>query len=504
MCRAWFALIALVGALGIASASRGDNATNNDLFDRLPADIIGAFSFDNAKGMRTNEIGQAITTWMGEHDALSHTRRAWGLFAQRLGVSESEAFDGLLGGSAVLAFGRKDAQSPADWLVLAAVESAMDVRMVRRTRAVPRKIVYNRAVLGLEEESFLLATLPPLDDGRSVLALAPSGAEWLLVRALAVSAGKAEALSGDLLRAAPTDAVVRGFWKPQGQAGRATGLSTDLERWLWSQHQPMHTLALWAVAREGTLEIGLSPLAGDNGLAPEPTRAAEGVLLDVVGPGEAIVASVLQRAGLTGLVPEGLEVTRGTGELVVRRGPAGVDLGTRLSVTPESAIVASKGATPGNTRVVNIRDLAETPGSRAIFGPRPEMAWTLLGHDPLRPEVVVAVTAGPDKEPGEGDAEPTIRKGDRQEPQPQAVAIVLEAADRQSPTAGGLRGTARPHELWMLLRSTVAEKSDGKASTETGFASLAALFDRARWVIETPLGEVRGRIVLELRKGERK
>ena len=486
------ARLLLLAAVLLLCASQAEGAPRHDseLIERLPADVQGVFSFDNAAALRTSDVGGAIMSWMVQYDALPNTRRAWGLFAQRLGVSEVEAFDGLLGGSAVLAFARKDEQASLDWIVLAAVESAMDVRMVRRTRAVPRKIVYGRSVLGLEEESFLLATLPPLPDGRSVLALAPSGAEWLLVRALAVRAGRAEALAHDVLHTAPADAVVRGYWRADGGGmGRAW---PDVARWLGGADGPRE-LAFWATTHGGVVEIGVLGVGDAERQAPALETPREGVLLDMVGPGEAIVEGVLERAGLTGLVDEGLDVTRGTGELVVRRGPAGIDLGARLPVTADSAGQVLDGAGASNTRVVRVRGLAETPGSRAVFGPDAQMAWTVLTLRPPQPELVVAVTGGGARA-GEGLAEPAeVVAG---EANPQAVAIVLEAADRASPTSLGVHGSARPRELWRLMQGTMAQ---GQGSP--GFASLAGLVEQARWSISTPPGEVRGRIVLELRKG---
>ena len=503
MSRAWLVLIVLAGTLGTAWSARAADWHEDELIERLPAEVRGAFSFENAADLRTSGVGRAITAWMAEYNALERTRRAWTLFAQRLGVSEAEAFDGLLGGSAVLAFAHREAQLEPDWIVLAAVDNAMDVRMVRRTRAVPRRNVYGRSVLGLEEESFLLAILPPLPDGRSVMALAPSGAEWLLVRTLAVSAGRADGLAHDALHGAPTDAVVRGFWKPNGNEPSRRALA--FEPWLWGPEEAMHDLSIWAVARGREIEIGLSPMGTQSAAAPKPDAATEGVLLDVVGPGEAIVQGVLEPAGLIGLVPEALAVSRDTGELVVRQGPTGVDLGARLPITLESASHTGDGQA-ANARVVRVRDLAETPGSRAIFGPRPEMASTLLRLQPLRPELVVAVTAGPEwseavpPKPDPAPLDPQeAATGDRAARQPQAVAIVLEAADRPSPHSAGLHGSARPYALWKLLRSTVVPESAGAGP---GIASLAGLVERARWAIETSAGKAHGKIVLELRQPE--
>ncbi|MEQ9096400.1 MAG: hypothetical protein RIE32_09065 [Phycisphaerales bacterium] len=482
---AWMIVAVLAAWICTCSRANASDAYGSELFGRLPQGVLGAFSFDDAASLRNSELGATVRTWMREQGALAETRRAWGLLSRRLGVDGNEAFDGLLGGSTVLAFGRRDGGERVDWIVLAAIDSAMDVRLLQRTRAVPRKIAYGRPVLGLEEESFLLSTLPPLRDGRSVVALAPAGAEWLLLRTIAVSAGKNEALDGAVLRVAPTDAVVRGFWKPSGSGG----LFGDLERWLWGPSERMQALAIWATAKGTTIEIGLCPAGGEPAAGPRTTPPSDGVLLDVVGPGSAIVSGVLDRAGLVGLVPEGARVTRRTGELLVRRGPDGIDLGARLPLEePVAHALGLEGPPVGEEGQVRLRELSETRASRSIFGPRAQVAWTLLTHQPGHAELLLAVASGPVLGAG---AEPT-------ETESPAVQIVGQAIKRRSPMAGGLRGSARPSELWELLNAP-SEATAGRDETDAGVASIAAMIDQASWAVDAGSNEVRGRIRLELR-----
>lgn len=493
MGRLVLAFLVLAWSLRPAAFAHSGDAFGTELLERLPNGVVGAFSIDNATKLRESELGDALTNWMEQHDAMAASRRAWGLFARRLGMGEADAFDQLLGGQAVLAFGQQHERASTGWIVLAAVDPEMDVLMRRRTRAVPKKIVHGRAVFRLEEESFLLASLPSLVDGRSVLALAPASSEWLLEQALAVSSGKDEPLASNVLKLAPTDAVVRGFWKPQG----ASGFFGDVERWLWGMHEPMHALAIWATAEGTTFEIGLSPTTGEPEPLPNPAAAAGGVLLDVTGPGEAIVAGVLERAGLTALIPEGLTASRDTGELVVRRGPEGVDLGARLPVTTAGSMAATPAGHPSADRgQVRVRELSETPASRAIFGAKAEMAWTVLRHEGKADELVVAVTAGPNASPPPGRGEP---------PRANAVAIVIEAVTRPSPETIGLHGSAFPYELWLLLQSTIEPPNPRPGQNGIGgFVSISTLVERARWAVEKASGRVRGRIVLDLREAPRR
>ncbi len=483
---AWLVVALMAAAISRPAHALANDAYGEELFTRLPDSVSGAFSIDDATALRTSEVGESIRKWMTERGAMPQTRRAWTLLSNRLGVSDVEAFDGLLGGNTVLAFGQKDEAAHIDWMVLTAVDTAMDVRLLQRTRAVPRKLAYGRAVLGLEEESFLLATLPPLRDGRSVVALAPAGAEWLLLRTLAVSAGKAEAVDAAVLRTAPTDAIVRGFWEPSG----AAGIFNDIEGWFWGPSERMHRVAVWARTDAATVEIGLCPADGTKAVGLAPPESAEDVLLDVVGPGSAIVSSVLERSGLAGLIPEGLLVTRQTGEIVVRRGPDGIDLGARLPLAEPVAHAIGMDAPPkGEIGQVRVRELSETPSSRAIFGPKPQLAWTLLTEEPGRAKLLAAVTSGEAR---------AIVKGD--EAKSAAVHIVGQAIDRPNPTTPGVHGTAHPNELWELLSGTLSSEEPATGASP-GVVSILALLERASWAVEVISGEVRGGIVLELRAG---
>lgn len=495
--RPWAAMLAFA-ALGLLAGrllAQDAGRVGPELLDRLPADVAGAFSFSNAAQWRQGPAGDAVGRWMTDLNALEGTRRAWGLLAERLDTDRGVAFDSLLGGQAVLALARKEPDAPLDWLVLAAVESALDVRIVRRTRAVPRKIVFGRAVLGLEEESFLLSTLPPMADGRSVLVLAPAGAEWLLARTLAVSAGRTPALGVGWLREMPADAMVRGFWKPQGEGG-------TLWPWLWPTPERAHTLAIWATVRDKQIEIGIGPMR-----PPEPPRntparpllppeADEGVLLDVAGPSSAIVSGILDRAGLAGLVPEDLRVGPQAGELIVRRGAGrGVELGARLAVTEDGYEPSQTQAPLPMTGRVNLRPLTETPAATTVFGPRPEMAWTLLDRRAGVRELVVAVTAG-----GRVPDAPDLETPGIEPAQGPALAIVLDAIVRAHPTPMGVRGMARPWALWALMQGPEQAAAEPQANVGgRGVVSLLALFESAGWHFEADPGPVRGRVVLDLR-----
>ncbi|MEQ8843218.1 MAG: hypothetical protein RIB58_00040 [Phycisphaerales bacterium] len=488
MTRVWLSLLVLALLVRGAAASLPQQSHRDELLQRLPASVDGALSIENAAALRNEEAGRAIVQWMRLYQALPQTQRAWGLLADRLGLSAEEAFDRILGGSAVLAFSQHEVDAPAEWIILAAVDARVSALLVRRTGAVPRQIVHGRNVLGLEEESFLLSNLAPLADGRQVLAIAPAGSRRLLSETLEAAADKAPALPEALLGSAPPEATVRGFWRPSAADHPPGSIAAELRRWLWRDFEPGRALACWASFHGSgvAIEFGSAWAEGSPDRLP-PAPAAEGVLLDIIAPGDAIVAGVLERTGLLALVPKGLTATEHTGELIVRRSGEGVDLGARLPIEPGEASTALSGPTTPGTRLVRVRDLTETPSSRVIFGSSPAQAWAIVDRPPQGVELVFAVVGGA------GAARPT-------QPEARAVAIVLEAADRAGPSTPGMSGTARPHELWQLLRSTVVPERD-QAAEQPGFASLAALVDRARWTIRAEPAGVDGRVVLELRKG---
>eukprot|EP01025_Chloroclados_australasicus_P031805 TRINITY_DN32194_c0_g1_i1.p3 TRINITY_DN32194_c0_g1~~TRINITY_DN32194_c0_g1_i1.p3 ORF type:complete len:197 (+),score=36.37 TRINITY_DN32194_c0_g1_i1:46-636(+) len=122
--------------------------------------------------------------------------------------------------------------------------------------------------------------------------------------------------------------------------------------------------------------------------------------------------------------------------LVVRRGPDGIDLGARLPLQEPVAHAVGMAEPPmGEAGQVRLRSLSETRSSRAIFGPKPQLAWTLLTKDPGRAKLLVAVAAGR-----------TRSFAEDQDPKPVAVHIVGQAIDRPSPKTPGVHGAARKKE----------------------------------------------------------
>ncbi|MEO1277510.1 MAG: hypothetical protein AAFV77_00950, partial [Planctomycetota bacterium] len=475
-------------------------ALDDDLLERLPQGVSFAIAVDGSAEQRDGEAARAFIDWMAERDAMPLTRRAWGLLAKRVDLSEPELFDRLLGTAAALGIAQPSDDRDAGWIVLAEVDDSFQDRLLQRARAVPRKLVHGRTVFGLEEETFLVAALPTQHKDAGVLAIAPAEASWLLEQTLAAATGKQPALSK---RFWPErgNTFARGFWRPDAERSDGGSFTQDITRWIVGRDESAAPITFAVDVRGSELDVSIARASTSLRSLAAPAEASEGVLLDVVGPSATIVSGVLDLAGLRGLVPEGMVVTAGIGELVVREGPGGADLGARLPISPESAMAVAGAPTTPATQLVHIRDLSETPSSRAIFGRSPALAWTMLNGKSQEYEFVAAVTAG-----RRTDALPSAPVGNRGEERPRAkaVAIVLEAADRPSPTSDGVHGSARPRQLWEALGSVERDANgDGEAGeTQGGLASVASLFERARWSIDRTDNRVRGRIIVELYQPE--
>ena len=474
---------------GTVSGTTSQNVDRPDLLELLPDGVMFAVAVDDASKLRKAEAGRSILSWAQEHGALPQTRRAWGLLAERMGIDEPGVFDRLLGRATVLGIAPHRDDEPLAWIVLAEVEQAFHDRLVRRSRAVPRRVVHGRTIFGLEEESFLLASLPPTRNGLIVVAIAPSPANWLLEQTLKKADETRAATPRE--RAHPVQrSAVRGFWKPSPRRAMATTSAVDLLDWFGGTAQ-LEPIRYTIDVRGRTLNLVVGEVMSDQGLAPASASVADVVLLDVVGPGNAIMSGVLERAGLRGLVPSDMDVTGGTGELVVRRAGEGVDLGARLPIARPTSIAETIAVDAPDSQVVHIRDLSETPSARRVFGPRPAMAWTTLNGNEHAYELVVAVTAGA----ATAEAPASLREAPNPNRSPaKSVAIVLEAAARPSPRSSGVHGSANPRALGTILRS-IEEESDNSGPE---FASLAFLFARARWAIDASGDAVFGRIVLDL------
>ncbi|MEO1008117.1 MAG: hypothetical protein AAFX79_06100 [Planctomycetota bacterium] len=465
--------LALALMLALAAPVLGSSP---ELLSRLPRETSIAIAVRDGAGLRGGAIGHAVQRWMHEQGALESSRRAWGVLARRLGVEEDVAFDGLLGRSAAIAFARRTPGDEPAWLVVAAVDSALDARLARRTRAVPRRLVHGRAVLGLEEEAFLLATLPSMPDGRRVLAFAPAESGWLLSRTLAVASGTAPSLPAEQIAEVPEGSRISAFVRDEP-------MPSLLGPWVRNRLP----LVVSASTRDAHVDVRFRTARGALDSAPQrpasPLQPVDEALMVVRGPTDLAVRGVLDHAGLGGVLPSGVALAEGVSEIrVVREGGGTLELTARVAVEGGAPRrFARFEAFAGElvefdvepVRLVRIRGLKDTPASRALFGPESSLAWTTIDHRDATRDLVLAVT------PGRADG--------RQTP---AVAAVLGVASGGPLDPDGFSGLVRPYDLW----ARVAHLGD-----EGGLPALAALFESVEWSAHAEGDHLGGSVVLRLR-----
>lgn len=475
-------MLALLACLGVAGRCLGDHT----LLDRVPEGVGLVVEVRDAASLRTSPAGEAIEHWMRQTGAMAGTRQAWGLLADRVGLTTAQAFDRLLGARAVFALqAGEDGQAPS-WLVLTVASPEATERLLRGARAVPRRVVHGRTVMGLEEESFLLAMLGSTENGGTVFALSPFASRGLLARTLAVSAGAARPLWPDASRAIDRSTPFTVAWfdkrmltdnasavhaSPPGPivlAGRVRGLRIALE-------------ALSPAGRPAA-EFVHAPWAGEAETAPGFGRSdgeRDRPLMLVHGPTALALEPMLARTGLGSLVPLGLTLGDGPGQVQARERDGVVTLTARLSApgtrdtsraiapgpdapwadaqTPDRAAAEAGASAATSQGLVHLQTLADTPAARSLFGGRAEMAWTRLDEGGRSSLVVAVAPLGP----GEGGG----GLGS-------AADLLVRAAGEDRPAAGRFSGVVRGHTLWRRLAA---------AAGPGGWPSVLALVEEAQW-----------------------
>ncbi|MFN7021263.1 MAG: hypothetical protein ACK4WH_08065 [Phycisphaerales bacterium] len=228
----------------------------------VPATVDMVMVIEKGTDLRSSRLGSAASAFFAEADELAQSRAAWSGLASRLGWSESELFDRLLGQRVVLV-----ARSAADgrsmlWCLMCDVTMETDARLKERLESSPRAIEQGRQILTLEKGRYELTSLlkpgskasrpdptraaAPLRDVRVVLA--PTGQSELFdemvaslqpdggVRTLAQT-GLFDGLSGEdspeMLLVARLRSPALGF-SGQGEGGASGAVRQDQGRGPWS------------------------------------------------------------------------------------------------------------------------------------------------------------------------------------------------------------------------------------------------------------------------------
>lgn len=132
----------------------------------VPATVDMVMVIEKGTDLRTSRLGSAASAFFAEAEGLAQSRAAWSGLASRLGWSESELFDRLLGQRVVLvARSAKDGRSML-WCLLCDVTMETDARLKERLESSPRAIEQGRQILTLEKGRYELTSL--LKPGSSV------------------------------------------------------------------------------------------------------------------------------------------------------------------------------------------------------------------------------------------------------------------------------------------------------------------------------------------------
>jgi len=190
----------------------------------VPTDADLVLVVENATDLSRSAIAASFGALLAADAPLAESRAAWRALAERLGWTEAEALDHLLGGRMVLIARGIDNPETARWVLVSQVSKETDGRLKKRLQASPRKIDKGHQILSIEQGRYELTSHVRRADahapGREVtVLLAPTGRSELLDSMLELLAGKdavqTEQAHIPLLRAAHVLDVARGLGTPE-------------------------------------------------------------------------------------------------------------------------------------------------------------------------------------------------------------------------------------------------------------------------------------------------
>lgn len=151
-------LIALIAACLPATRSHAEPPHPVETLASLPASVEFAILLDNAAALASRSADHPVVRLLAEDSSLDATRTAWSRLATRLGWTETEAAEHLLGGRLVIAVrSATDGGAPA-WAVLGHVSADTARRLRQRLDAAPRSIVKGHAILSVERGTYELTS----------------------------------------------------------------------------------------------------------------------------------------------------------------------------------------------------------------------------------------------------------------------------------------------------------------------------------------------------------
>lgn len=182
-------------ALCVAAMARlGPESAN--LLGSLPKSIHAAILVEDAAALRRTPAGRALDVWLHEGGLFSETSEAWTQLSATMELQPQQAFDAMLGSSALIAIEFTPRPGVLDgvemhWALVSRIDADFEKHLYERLKPAPRGVSGGRPVLSLENGRFELATTDsakhrnPAGEPRVTAILAPASSSALFDKLVA-------------------------------------------------------------------------------------------------------------------------------------------------------------------------------------------------------------------------------------------------------------------------------------------------------------------------------
>jgi hypothetical protein len=133
----------------VCAATRAQTPEARDPVE-FPTRADAVVTVRDAARHRVTPAGRGLLAALDDSGSFAQTRRAWGVLATRLGWSDEQAFDEILGRRVMVVL-RTSASGEREWALLTQVSAPTERRLRQRLLAVPRGSVAGLTVLGVED-----------------------------------------------------------------------------------------------------------------------------------------------------------------------------------------------------------------------------------------------------------------------------------------------------------------------------------------------------------------
>lgn len=125
---------------------------------RLPSSLDLVLVIERGEELRASRLGAAASRFFADATGLGESRAAWSALSAKLGWTDSELFDRLLGRRAVLAARAASDGKSMLWVLLSDITLETDARLKERLEASQRSIDQGHQVLSIEKGRYELTS----------------------------------------------------------------------------------------------------------------------------------------------------------------------------------------------------------------------------------------------------------------------------------------------------------------------------------------------------------